>query len=89
MRQITHVAVTFDDKTYSMARPNRHHHVLHMMYNNGIRLYGPHKEGFLDSNGNFLTRQEAFELASTNGQLNRRKGKEFYQGTDLYSEDIW
>lgn len=89
MKKITHVAIDFDNKIYSMARPNRHHHVLTMMFRNGIILYGPHKEGFLDENGSWLSRKEAFVLASNNGQLNRRKGPEYYQGDELYSEDIW
>ena len=89
MKQITGVAVIFDGKTYSLERPFRHHHVLTMMHMDGVVLYGPHKEGFLDEDGNWLNRKDAFVLASANGQLNRRKGPEFYQGDELYSEDIW
>jgi len=51
----------------------------------GIR--GPDVQGFLDSAGRFLRRAEAYTLAEWNGQLQRRPGG--YQGTDLYSEDVW
>lgn len=85
MHKITHVAIIFNGVTYSLPRPNRHHHVIHMI--GGIS--GPHREGFLDDLGNYLSRRDAYSLACNNGQINRRQGENFYQGHELYSEDLW
>ena len=43
-------------------------------------------QGFLDSLGNFLTREEAFEVASKAGQIIRRVGGD--EGC-LYSENLY
>ncbi len=87
--KITDVAVIFEGEIYSLPAPNRHHNVIHMMYGNGIRINGPSLEGFLDENGTFLNRSAGMIRAQRNGQLNRREGDQFYQGPDLYSEDLW
>lgn len=83
--RITHVAVKYQGVVYSLPAPNRHHHVIRMI--GGIN--GPDEQGFLDNNGNFLTRRQAMLLARGNGQLKRREGPEHYQGPELYSEDLW
>ena len=83
---ITHVAIQYDGKTYSLPAPNRHHHVIRMIAKeNGVGIKGPDVQGFLDENGEFLNRQVAFIRAQETGQINRRS----YQGGDLYSEDLW
>lgn len=87
--EITHVAVKLANGTiYSMPRPNRHHNVIRHMSQDKVD-YKNNKEGFLDDQGNFLDRYEAYNLAVSTGQINRRKGEQFYQGPELYSEDIW
>ena len=87
--KITDVAVIFEGEIYSLPAPNRHHNVLHMMYGKGIRINGPSVQGFLGEDGVFYNRREAMKLAEESGQLNRREGDQFYQGPDLYSEDLW
>ncbi len=82
---ITHVAIQYNGNTYSLPKPNRHHHVIRMI--GGIS--GPHKEGFLDTEGRFLNRTTAMQVAIAYKQLKRRPGKEFYQGPELFSEDLW
>lgn len=81
--RITHVAIKYGGKTYSLPAPNRHHHVIRLI--GGVR--GPDTQGFLDNNGNFLDRRQAMQLARGNGQLNRPT--DGYQGPELFSEDLW
>jgi len=85
MNQITHVAIKYNGTTYSLPSPNRHHNVIRMI--GGV--YGNDTQGFLDDSGEFLTRKEAYVLAVQNGQINRLKGDQYYQGEELYSEDLW
>ena len=90
IRTIDQVAIRFEGTTFYLPKPNRHHNVIRMItLEYGIELYGPHEEGFIDCLGNFLNRREAYALACENGQLKRRAGPEFYQGDELYSEDLW
>ena len=88
---ITHVAI-FDPNTntrYVLPRPFRHHHIYHFSKYLGK---GQHKlplvEGF-EADLNFLTRLEAYTVAVATGQLNRRVGAQYYQGPELFSEDLW
>lgn len=90
---ITHVALKLNGIVWSLPRPYRHQHV----YAQANLLWRPEHsngrdredcehdvQGFLDSNGRFLTRAEARELALANGQLgiDKRYGV-------LTSEDLW
>jgi len=83
--KITHVAIKHGGQTHSLPAPNRHHHVIRKI--GGI--YGPHEEGFLDEAGRFYSRIAAMQLAKDSRQLIRRKGEQYYQGNELYSEDLW
>lgn len=85
MSKIVGVAVRYNGTVFSLPSPNRHHHVLRMI--GGI--YGPHEEGFVLDDGTYVGRIGAMQLAKDNGQLNRRKGVNYYQGPELYSEDLW
>lgn len=84
MSKITHVAIKNKGRVHSLPAPNRHHHVIHC-----ILPAGKVEEGFVDDQGNFMGRKLAFILAKANGQLNRKPGAEYYQGDELFSEDIW
>ena len=84
--QIVGVAIEYGLAVYTLPKPNRHHDVIRSIPG-GIN--GPHKEGFIDEDGVFLNRKKAMARAEETGQLNRRPGKEFYQGPELYSEDLW
>lgn len=83
---ITHVAIQYNGATYSLPAPNRHHNVIRSIPG-GIK--GPDKQGFLDSNGVFLSRKGAFIRAKKTGQLKRLVGTQYYQGDELFSEDLW
>jgi hypothetical protein len=90
MNSLTHVAIQYAGKTYSLPRPNRHHHVIRMIAKeNGVGIKGGDIQGFLDSQGRFLNRCDAMKLARENGQLNRSSESGSYQGDELYSEDLW
>ena len=86
LSKITGVAVMYGGKMYSLPRPNRHHDVIRSIPG-GVK--GPDRQGFILENGTFLDRRQAMTLAENNGQLRRVTGKEFYQGPELYSEDLW
>ena len=87
---ITHVAIkTRDKKVWSLPKPNRHGHVIHEIhYNEGWTeakwLLSEHTQGFLNDNGEFLTREEALCEAKECNQIIRRTHPK-----DLYSEDLW
>ena len=83
--KITHVAIKYAGNTHVLPAPYRHHHVIREI--GGI--CGPHEEGFLDDTGRFYSRIAAMQLAKDAGQLIRRKGEQYYQRNELYSEDLW
>lgn len=84
-QQITHVAIKYANKVFSLPAPNRHHDVIRMI--GGIN--GPDVQGFLDANGVFLNRKLAFEVATQTGQIKRPDTLGTYQGSQLFSEDLW
>lgn len=81
-RKITHVAIKYKGKVYSLPKPNRHHHVIRMI--GGIK--GPDTQGFLDDAGNFLDRFEALEVALAAGQV---IDLDSIMSGCLFSEDLW
>lgn len=90
LTQITHVAIQYEGLVWMLPPPNRHHNVIRMIAEqNGVGVKGPDVQGFVCDTGDFLNRRQAFGLAATNGQLKRRPGEKFYQGKELYSEDLW
>ncbi len=88
---ITHVAIRFRGQVWSLPSPYRHHHVMQVI----LFLQGDVKnidsrgedQGFLDSNGKYLTRQEALKVASDCEQLLPRATG--HKLGELYSEDVW
>lgn len=87
MTKITHVAILYENKIWSLPKPNRHHHIIKEIYDsNGIGIISKDIQGFLDSNGNFLTREEALEVARNADQLLDPKNVRLKK---LFSEDIW
>jgi hypothetical protein len=46
-------------------------------------------QGFLDDQDNFLDRKQAFIYAAKVGQIARNLDPKLYQGSDLFSEDLW
>jgi len=103
---ITHVAIKdANGLVWSLAAPSRHHNVIHLMHKKlgwdlakkGLRT---HKQGFLNHQGQFLTREAAWVEAFRCNQIlppyNPINPKErrwdlpvgVKQG-ELFSEDLW
>lgn len=84
---ITHVAIWFQGKIYSLPKPNRHHNVIRMIYDmTGVSVDND-KQGFLDDQGNFLDRKQAMIHALACDQLTPTPQR--LQFPYLFSEDIW
>lgn len=81
-----------DTRTNAVFGGIRHGSIYSSMRDAGITP--PHEfaiEGFLDSNGKFYDRNEAFNIAMNNGQLSastRQLKRERYEN-ELYSEDLY
>jgi len=87
---ITHVAIKYDGKIYSLPSPNRHHHIIRMIAKeNGVGIKGPDVQGFLDHEGNFLDRRQAYIHAKECNQVLRKVDPTVYDGSSLFSEDLW
>jgi hypothetical protein len=70
--RITHVAIRFDGKIYSLPAPNRHHHVIrHIAEQTGTKYVDSREEdqGFLDESGRYLNRKQALVSARVNNQI--------------------
>lgn len=72
---------------YQLPPPNRHHDVIRVMAKNAEAAVG--QQGFVTDLGYFVGRHEAMKIAVAAGQLKRREGAKFYQGPELFSEDLW
>lgn len=87
-QQITHVAISYAGRIWSLPAPNRHHDVIReIIQQTRSGLYGPHSEGFLTEDGTYLDRRSARWLAASTGQFKRSAGGT--QSEELFSEDLW
>ena len=87
--KITHVAIRFQGRIFSLPAPNRHHHVIrHIVDELGVRYVNSHGEdqGFLDESGQYLTRKQALVSALLNDQV---KDPTQIRAGELFSEDVW
>ena len=87
---ITHVAIKFNGKLWSLPQPYRHHHIIKMIVMLGEAEYVDterDEQGFLDDTGKYLTREEAFLQAMTCCQI--KEGSVGLQLGWLSSEDVW
>ncbi len=87
---ITHVAIKYTGRTYSLPKPNRHHNVIRpISQENGEGIKGPDVQGFLDNYGSFLTRKEAMQHAKQSALtiLNCSNLKNFTPRT--YGKSYW
>lgn len=85
MRHISHVAVRFAGKTYSLPAPNRHHHILRIIHAEHGKTW-PNVQGFLDNRGKFLRRVPSVRVALAAGQVLQPNNMHANQ---LFSEDLW
>jgi len=82
--KVYQAAIMYDGKIYSLPRPARHADVIRSIGG----MSGPHKEGFIDSAGYWLTRGGAYIRAQRTGQI-KRKDEFVYVAGLLYTEDLW
>ena len=84
---IVGVAIERDGVVYSLPAPNRHHHVIRLMVNEGVPLPVTKDaiQGFITNTGEFLDRKEAYKVVIENGQ----NVVELHHDYDLFSEDVW
>lgn len=70
---------------FSLSRPNRHHNILHLMYDIKVSNgFGDVVQGFLSTHGDFYNREDAAKIALNNHQIEK-----LMSPPDLYSEDLW
>lgn len=97
---ITRVAILDAARgVWSVPKPGRHHDVIHLMREAGVRLVG-HVQGFLNDRGQFVDRRAAFQEALACGQVlppynpTNPSQRRWDLGVDpepreLFSEDLW
>lgn len=86
---LTHVAIRFQGKVWSLPAPNRHHHVIwHIVKETGVDHVDAREDdqGFLDETGQYYRRRQALFHAQKCGQI--REGTTIRMGM-LFSEDVW
>jgi hypothetical protein len=89
-------AVKFGELICFLPAPARHHNVLHAFRDNfgeADRTHASYEsevQGFVTDRGEFLGRRAAMQHTKDCGQaLIRRAGPGYYQGDELFSEDLW
>lgn len=86
---ITHVAIRFQGKVYSLPPPNRHHDVIKLIIQKtGVKYVDARDDdqGFLIDGETFCRRKPALRIARECEQL--KPGRDGMYGK-LYSEDVW
>lgn len=87
---ITHVAIRFQGKVYSLPAPNRHHDVIrHIVETTGVKSVDARgdDQGFLIDGERYVRRKPALRVARECGQL--KPGTLGPKLGELYSEDVW
>ena len=86
---LTHVAIRFQGKVWSLPAPHRHHHVIrHIVEQTGVPRVDADEDdqGFLDENETYYRRAPALNHALRCGQV---KDKANVRMNRLFSEDVW
>jgi hypothetical protein len=88
-KKIVAVAIHYNGMIHTIPAPARHCDVLNSMraYGEKIVKWNEAKQGFMDADGKFLNRQEAYDRAIEHNQLLPNHGNE--GGKHLFSEDVW
>lgn len=80
-----------EEHLFTLPAPYRHHHVLRGIskLNLGFSNFFKYTDiqGFYSEQDKFLTREEAFILATKNSQIIEKSGNP--HSTELFSEDVW
>jgi hypothetical protein len=84
--KIVGVAIKLKDgKVTSLLAPNRHHHIFEFYRKQGLSFMDVRDniQGFITESGDFVTREEAWDIALESGQACGM------HGSILTSEDLW
>jgi hypothetical protein len=82
---IVAAAVKEGEVVCSVPRPGRHHNVMRAMAAAGIPIPIVGQQGFVTSEGRFVNRFEARDIARAAGQIIQKTGP----ADELFSEDVW
>ena len=87
LETITGVGIIVDGKLYSLPKPNRHHHLFNIAFQDkgSDTTIVPESQGFITSLGRYVSREEALTLAKRANQLFDRH----LHATQLFSESVW
>jgi hypothetical protein len=83
-RVVAAAAVKRSTGVYSLPPPARHHHIIHKLYDEGFPQGPDEVQGFLLSDGTFVDRVQAGQIALACQQIPRLRWP-----PNLYSEDLW
>ena len=79
------VSISLNNQVYKLPSPNRHHHLIKQIREEGIQIPIPQtSQGFYTESKEFLTRDEARKLVIYTGQC-----KAPQHAHQLVSEDLW
>lgn len=81
--KIEQAAVRWDGKVFSLPPPARHDSVFKSLITDHGYIEGAVEMGFTTSEGNFVDRREAYEIAVGAGQVEDKGPR------TLISEDLW
>jgi hypothetical protein len=77
-------AIWIGATVFTLPRPNRHHNIIWWLSALGVKSSRMHEQGFVLSNGEYVSRKEAAEIALRAGQVTA-----LISPPNLYSEDLW
>lgn len=85
---IVGVAAKAYGKLYQLPKPNRHHHLLDIMYKEKNEAFqvAADEEGFITSTGRYVNREEGLVIAEKANQVIAERHR---PGSELYSESVW
>ena len=78
------VAIRTEQDTYELARPARHHDLLHELTERGHATPITGEQGFIDDQWGFVIREEAAQIA-----LDQQQVAKLLAPPSLFSEDLW
>ena len=84
LESIVAVAILYQNRIYSLPRPNRHHHLIQALRRSGFPINVVKDQGFITSAGRYVDRIEGRKLAIQSGQLETTILPRM-----LLSEDLW
>lgn len=85
--RVEKAAICLNGIVYSLDRPNRHHSIIAFLVENGEKPPIRGEQGFVLSDGSFVNRKDALNIAIASGQVVLADCVAPLVG--LFSEDLW